>query len=77
MTWIEVPVPQHWRTHGDLVLFNSLSYQLLDILSSDDCVATANLISFFTLPVFKASGEVSNFSLLVLLASLVALIFSP
>jgi len=63
MTRIRVPAPQHWGIHGCLVLFDPLGYQLLDILRSDNCVATISLIIFFTLSVFKASSEISNFNL--------------
>jgi len=40
-----------------------LGYQLLDILQSDNYVATVSLIIFFTLSIFKASNKNSNFSL--------------
>ena len=63
VSWVWVPISQHWRTHSCLVLFNSLGYQLLDILWSDSCFTTTSLISFVALPVFKASSEFGNFSL--------------
>ena len=58
-----VPVPQHWGIHSCMVLFDPLSYELPDILLSDNCVATVSLIIFFSLSVFKVSSEISNFGL--------------
>ena len=63
MSWIWVPVPQHWGIHSCMELFDPLSYELLDILLSDNSVATVSLIIFFSLSFFRATSEISNFGL--------------